>query len=89
MQTIRKFRLGVEDRVELSLPVGAQVLCVQTQDGVPCLWVLVDPDETPEMRAFRIYATGQPIDGYPGEYVGTVQSLEGQFVFHVFAETDS
>lgn len=68
------------------MPIGAQILTVQTQFGKPQLWALCDPDEKigQESRIFAIYGTGNPIDENPGKYISTFQVYDGKGVFHVF-----
>ena len=68
------------------LPKGSTILTVQTQRGVPCLWALVDLDESKkEERHIRIAGTGhQIIDKEASRYIGTVQMAEGDLIWHVF-----
>ena len=80
---IWKFPLEVTDDECLEMPFGARVLTIQTQNGKPCLWALVEPGSSPILRKFRIVGTGHEFDG-KGEYVGTFQLMGGALVFHVF-----
>ena len=83
--TIWKFSLPVADRCVLSMPAGARVLCVQTQDGYPCIWAMVDPDKPNESRLFMVRGTGHEMGDAVGmPYIGTFQMEQGQLVFHVF-----
>lgn len=85
MRTIYKYPLTVTGHNALRMPKGAEVLTVQMQHGVPCLWVLVDTDAPECERVLRIYGTGHPIsDDENALYVGTFQLSGGAFVFHVF-----
>jgi hypothetical protein len=84
--TIWKYQLVTTDIQTVTMPEGADVLCVQTQDDVPCLWVLVDPKRPSVTRRFRTHGTGHPVDASVGRYVGTYQLLGGNLVFHVFEE---
>jgi hypothetical protein len=85
--TIWKFQLQIVDCIEVDMPRGAVVLCVQVQSGTPCLWCLVEPSNKIETRKFRIYGTGHPIErNIPRIYIGTVQVGGGSLVFHVFEE---
>jgi len=69
------------------MPKGAEVLCVQMQDGIPCMWAMVDTSTMErERRLFRILGTGHPADNDVGKYVGTYQMMGGSLVFHVFEE---
>lgn len=81
---IWKFPFEVTDKVFLAMPAEARVLTVQVQNGMPCLWALVEPRNTPDgLTEFRIVGTGHEFDG-KGEYIGTFQLREGALVFHVF-----
>lgn len=87
---IYKYPIPVEDRFELSLPQGSEVLTVQVQRDAPQIWALVDPERPPEARRFRLAGTGHPITEQAslGRYVSTFQMLDGQLVFHVFELTE-
>lgn len=65
------------------MPVGAQILAIQTQAGTPVIWALVDPDAPKESRAFVAFPTGVIFDATGLEYVGMFQT-DGLLVFHVF-----
>lgn len=67
------------------MPVGSEILSVQTQFDSPQLWALVNPSETrKETRVFKSYGTGHPIPENPGKFIGTVQIHSGSLIFHVF-----
>jgi hypothetical protein len=83
MRTVWKYQLVKLINI-LELPYEARVLCVKEQCGVICLWALVDPQAKPIQRTFRVYGTGQPIPESYGEYIGSVQSKNEQFVYHIF-----
>lgn len=71
------------------MPIGAEILHLNMQNGDPHLWVLVNPDAKLEERHFEIYGTGHPIHGDMGierKYIGTY--FEGEFVFHLFERID-
>jgi hypothetical protein len=80
-----KFEVPVRDRFEIEMPVGARLLTVQTQNGRPHLWALVNPHAETETRVFWVMGTGhQAADLDGAEYVGTFQMLGGQYVWHLF-----
>lgn len=71
--------------IPLNLPEGARILSVQPQEEKTCLWALVDTDRPREVRFFRLYDTGAPIDPALAErmrHLATVQ--KGVYVTHVF-----
>ena len=84
MRTIWKFGLEVTGRQSVTMPADAEILSVQVQAGVPCLWALVSPDAPGVPRTVDTYGTGHPVDGNPGRYIGTYQLSNGGLVFHVF-----
>lgn len=83
-QVIWKARLGTDG--EVSMPKGAEILTVQTQHEIPCLWFKCDPSAEIETRKFSIIGTGHPITVDEGEYIGTFQVNDGAFVFHLFED---
>lgn len=85
--TIWKFGIPVmENVVTVHMPRAAHILTVQMQHGEPKLWALVDPNAPMEPRYFRWFGTGYALPDALGQYVGTVQSLHGSLVFHLFAQ---
>lgn len=87
MKTIWKFPFSIEEFIGLRMPANATLLHVDVQNGTPCLWAVVNPDEPMVLRNLRVIATGQAFAvDYDDEHVATFQS--GQFVWHVFDEGD-
>lgn len=81
-RTIWKFPLSM-GVTEVRMPIDAEVACFEFQDGVPCIWAIVDPDVLKLPRRFQIFGTGHqlpPVD--EACYVGTQQ--QGVFVWHLF-----
>jgi hypothetical protein len=69
----------------LKMPVGAEVLTVQLQQGKPTFWALLDPDARMIQRSFRIVGTGWADDDFRNcRYVGTWQ--KDTYVWHLFEE---
>lgn len=87
-KTIYKYPLLVTDFQEVLMPIGAEILTIQTQDENACLWALVDPNElVVEYRNIEIYGTGHPIYcdmGISRKYISTFQLQGGKLVFHSF-----
>ena len=68
----------------IPMPVGAEVLCVQEQNGCACIWALVDPKNEIETRSFFLVGTGEPMPDNPSKYIGTFQLSDGRYVGHIF-----
>ena len=90
MKKVFKYELnGCAQLTELDMPVGAKVLCVQTDQktDTPCIWAIVDEDAPLETRVFEIIPTGVGFtDREDVVYIGTFQTYSGHFVGHVFEE---
>ena len=82
-KSIWKFPLVVTDEQIVPLPIGAEVLSVQVQNGVPCLWAKVDTDAVKEGRVVQIFGTGHDASD-AGDYISTFQLHDGELVFHAF-----
>lgn len=85
-RTIWKYNLQITDDQAIKMPVGAKCLTVQMQHGQPALWAIVDPKAALELVAIRCHGTGHPMsdDSDKNDYVGTIQTMGGQLVFHFF-----
>ena len=88
MKTVWKFPFEMTDTVRIMMPAGAQLLHLETQHGVPCLWALVDPESEKVRRKFRLAGTGHPLPDDIGRHLGSFQLLEGNLVFHLFEEAN-
>lgn len=97
MRTIYKYLLETTDLQSIRIPrlLGAkdftsQFLCIDTQNGCPCLWCLVDTSEQEREVFFRVVGTGNPMPEIldNGDYLGTYQLFNGAFIGHVFLEKE-
>jgi len=84
MISIWKFNLQTIDKQEVLMPVGAEILTVQIQNGEPCLWARVDTEQRVEMRRIAIHGTGHELPDTTGKYIGTYQMANATLIFHVF-----
>ena len=87
MRTIWKEEIIIADEFTLYLPMDAQILTVQTQDGIPHLWFTVDDvGSMKEIRKFFVYGTGNQINEsfHRIKYIGTWQ--QDSMVWHLFEE---
>ena len=79
-----KFPLG---RFEIEMPKDAEILSVQVQRDVPCIWAKVIPENEKNTRRFRIIGTGHPFrEDKKLSYIGTFQQIDDFFVWHLFEE---
>lgn len=85
MKKIYKYAIEITDDQDIVMPVGAKILTVQNQNGVPCIWAMVDPNSEKENVHIRVHDTGHNVpDSDRLEYIGTFQMCGGSLVFHVF-----
>jgi hypothetical protein len=86
MLKVYKYEVPLADDFAIEMPMGAQILSFQVQNGGPVLWALVDPDARHMKRHFRLAGTGHKIDQAPADlrFIGTVQLQGGALVFHLF-----
>jgi hypothetical protein len=83
MKMIWKFPLRDMGPCEVPMPQGAEILDVQMQNELPCIWAMVDPHAPVEAKTFVIHGTGHVVgDDTKLSYIGTVQ--QGTLVWHVF-----
>lgn len=86
VERVYKYELPVSDWASVVMPEGAEVLCVQVQHGVPCIWARVTIGSPPLVHHFRVAGTGHDLGSNVGKYIGTIQLDGGHRVFHVFAD---
>ena len=85
-RTIWKFPIRLEDAINIFMPIGAEVIAVDVQQGEVCIWAVVDPAAPHECRTFRCAGTGHSLPDGLGraQHIGTVQLDGGALVFHLF-----
>ena len=82
---IFKYQLETTSIQEIEMPQGSEILCIQTQNGIPCIWALVEQNATVTKRKFLIVATGHSLPKNRNiKYIGTYQLSDGRMVFHCF-----
>lgn len=87
MTVIHKYELKSGfNCTEIKIPDNRYILHVDYQDGILCMWAVVDTNSPLRSTKVYVYGTGQPINEnlQSLEYVGTVQ--ESFCVWHVFIE---
>lgn len=87
MAVVYKYQLVVTDWQLVTMPKEAKILTVQVQNGTPCIWALVNPENETEDVPIRIHGTGHNIsDPERLAYIGTFQMPRYGLVFHAFLE---
>ena len=85
MRQIWKWILKDEETV-IQAPVE-RFLTAQLQHGEIAVWGLVETRKPDVEWLLYVVGTGQPLlDSMRGEYLGTVQMLDGLLIGHVFAQ---
>jgi hypothetical protein len=87
MKAIWKYEIK-PDIKKYKMPKGAEILSLQTQFGVPCIWVLVDENEKESYKELEIFGTGHKIPDLEGnkerKFIGTFLVGGDNLVFHAF-----
>lgn len=84
MKVIYKYRLEVTDCQEIEMPIDSEILTVQSQGEIGCLWAMVDTEFEKEKKIIRIVGTGHTVPPDCGQYIGTFQMAGGVLIWHVF-----
>lgn len=89
MKTIWKYETPFEHKFSISMPLNAEILCVQVdkKTHTPCIWAMVYTEYEKEERCFELFGTGHEIHcdmGIDRKYIGTYQYQNGEFVGHIF-----
>lgn len=84
MKTIFKYELQIDDEQSIEMPKDAEIISLQVQHGVPCIWAIVDTDKEKESRVFHTYGTGQKFYPKGAQFVGTYLIHQDRLVYHVF-----
>jgi len=67
----------------ITMPMGASILCIKSQNNIPYIWAQVSPENAPETRNFTVCVTGSQIKENM-KYIDTVLLDKGKYVIHVF-----
>ena len=87
---IWKFEIKPYDSA-IQMPKLSEILTTQIQNGNPCIWALVCPENEKEERYFEVYQTGHEMHcdiGINRKYINTFQLESGSLVFHLFERVD-
>lgn len=81
-RVIFKYQLDVTDIQKIRLHKDAQILSIQDQHDIVCLWALVNLEAPMEERTIEMYGTGHDVPA-GRTHLGSVQNHD-RFVWHVF-----
>ena len=87
MKVIFKYTLNVTDKQVIQMPVGAEILKVDTQYNKICIWAMFDrvKEYDTEERVFEIFGTGNSFEeSDKRNYLDTIQLYDGEQIYHVF-----
>jgi len=84
MKRIYKYHVPIENNFHIEMPLGAHILSFQVQNEVAFIWALVEPKNKKVLRHFVLVGTGQEFDPSWLGYIGTIQTYQGKFVWHLF-----
>jgi hypothetical protein len=83
MLTVYKYDIPLKGRFTLELPRGAKILAFMAQHDTPGIWALLDPEQLPQTRVFRLVGTGHQVgDQEQLDYLGSC--VTRFFVWHLF-----
>jgi len=71
----------------LQLADNNSILSVQKQLDTVCIWALIDASKPEQKRVITVHTTGAEVPDN-AKFLATVQFNNGEFVFHVFDETE-
>jgi hypothetical protein len=86
MKQIWEFPIARTEEQVIEMPMGWGALDIQTQNGHPYLWAIVDPSAKKSKCKFHVIRTGWPFDNDGLTYLGTWQDSGGTYVWHLFYE---
>lgn len=84
---IWKYELELTDIQFIKVPYKSQILSVQVQNDILCMWAIVDDYDIDVVNIkINIVGTRNPIENNLGVFIDTVQN--NGFVWHVFARPE-
>lgn len=85
--TIWKQAIEITHQQLVQLPAGAQIMHVDMQSGIPCIWFMVNTlgmSSFREGRHIRCYGTGHDIIEDPKQLTHLSTVMDGSYVWHFF-----
>lgn len=87
-RTIYKYQIPLLEQFVMQLPLGAEVLRMESQGGMAWMWCLVDTRRPKSERRFLAFKTGAPIpDNRELLYCGFVTMyIQAEIALYVFED---
>lgn len=82
MKKIYKYTVNHTQRIEM--PKDATFLTAQVQHGNICIWAEVELEKEMTTYLVHVIPTGDAAPSPALTYLGTVQLMEGVFVYHIY-----
>lgn len=86
MKTIFKYKLQIQDRLVLEIPLSGHQFKIFQGDFAPFLYCIVDTDAPLRRVIVTIVGTGRPIPDDVSYWVDTIR--DGAFFWHVFVREE-
>lgn len=86
-KVIWKFPISIHT-TSIRIPIGSDILSIQVQGNIPCIWALVDPEMEKETTFIDVIGTGQEFRtlSINRKFIGTIQLGGGALVYHIFEQ---
>jgi len=84
MKKVFKYQLKFEDYIQIEVPNDYKILSASIQHGIPCIWILVDPNNISVTLNLRMAGTGHPISDEIVRFIDTIELDNGSLIFHIF-----
>ena len=89
IRVVWKYRVPIQDYFILEIPKLFKILKFCLQNGVPTLWIAVDPDSGKKPVSFLVLGTGQYLQEHlSATYVDSVLMNDDSLVWHLFKIDD-
>jgi len=69
-KTIWKYQIPVKENFTIDLPIGAEIIRFENENGLLWLWAVVEPQASTEERRLLAFKTGAEIPAVPLKYLG-------------------
>jgi len=85
MRTVFKYPFDAGVVIQVDVPEPGKIVDVAAQNGIPCVWIEVDPEKPTRRRDFELIGTGHTIFDTPRRWhVGTCHLPAMNLVLHVY-----